>query len=231
MKKKSNILYNIITACILILPTSIYLFVVATIYGIEPDVITTNDTVNLLNDNDKYYIRVEEGYKYSGGQIEYNDIYDIWVIRIKEKDIIKVKGGFLQVKKNQETKNIELIEYDKKLLKKEENYKIPIVFFISVAGSVAGILIVGAIISGKMTWQKKHPRIAVFISLLLGSTILFIINFFIGGMLGIFITATISWGIYTVMYYTTQYQSVEKQQEEKVNHLLSELMKAKEELI
>lgn len=227
MKKKSNILYNIITACILILPTSIYLFVVATIYGIEPDVITTNDTVNLLNDNDKHYIKVEEGYKYSGGQIEYNDIYDVWVIRVKEKDIIKVKGGFLQVKKNQETKNIELIEYDKKLLKKEENYKIPIAFFISVAG----MLIVGGIISGKMNWQKKHPRIAVLVSLSTGTIILFIINFFIGGLLGVFITATISWAIYTVMYYTTQYQSVEKQQEEKVNHLLTELMKAKEELI
>lgn len=227
MKKKSNILYNIITACILILPTSIYLFVVATIYGIEPDVITTNDTVNLLNDNDKYYVRVEEGYKYSGGQIEYNDIYDVWVIRVREKDIIKVKGGFLQLAKNKETKNIELIEYDKKLLKKEENYKIPIAFFISAAGA----LIVGAIISGKMNWQKKHPRIAVFISLLLGTTILFIINFFIGGMLGIFITATISWGIYTIRYYITKYSDVEKEKQEKVNTLLEELQKAKQELI
>ena len=102
MKKKSNILYNIITACILILPTSIYLFVVATIYGIEPDVITTNDTVNLLNDNDKRYIRVEEGYKYSGGQIEYNDIYDIWVIRIKEKILLRLKVAFYKSRKKKQ---------------------------------------------------------------------------------------------------------------------------------
>ena len=58
------------------------------------------------------------------------------------------------------------------------------------------VFIVLLVISGKMNWQKEHPRLAVLIALISGTLVLAVINTIVSNLLGVFIVASISWGLY-----------------------------------
>ena len=74
----------------------------------------------------------------------------------------------------------------------QRGWKIPLSFIITAMSAFIVLLV----ISGKMNWQKEHPRLAVLIALISGTLVLAVINTIVSNLLGVFIVASISWGLY-----------------------------------
>ena len=79
----------------------------------------------------------------------------------------------------------------------ETGNKLSVAFIVSVIATIVVVMVV----SNKMRLYRKYPRTATFITLLSITIILAIIEMIIGSILAVFITATISWGAYCLEYY------------------------------
>ena len=150
------------------------------------------------------------------GVVEFNN--GKYGIIITEEDIIKIDKNYYSYVVNEE-KVRELVDIKKFEIQKQQSYKLPISFFISLFA----VLIVLGIIQGKMQWHKKHPRVAVLVALLTGTVILFILNSIIGGILGVFATATASWAVYCLEYLFYQNTLDEKDKANKESEILRAL--------
>ena len=222
MEKKNNknkkLIYKITTALTLIVPLPLYLFLMATLFNINPDYIiyTEIENVEVLELEDgSFFITTTDNAKIDG-VVEFNN--GKYGIVITEEDIIKIDRNYYSYVVNEE-KVRELVDIKKFEIQKQQSYKLPISFFISLFA----VLIVLGIIQGKMQWHKKHPRVAVLVALLTGTVILFILNSIIGGILGVFATATASWAVYCLEYLFYQNTLDEKDKANKESEILRAL--------
>lgn len=223
--KKGNVIYKVITAITLFVPLPVYLFLMATLFNIKPDYIiyTTIDNVEVIeyieNENtDKeehlYFLTTKDNATMDG-VVEFRD--GRYGIFIEEEDIIKIDKNYYSYALKDDTR--QLIDIKKFELKKQQSYKIPISFFISLFG----VLVVVLIINGKMQWYNKHPRLAALIALLTGTIVLLILNAIISNILGVFIVATASWAVYCLEYLVYKGMVDERCKEDKENEIIRAL--------
>lgn len=224
MEKKKNtkkLIYKITSAITLFVPLPLYLFLMATLFNITPDYIiyTQIENVEVIEiietEEVSFFITTTDNSKIDG-VVEFHD--GQYGIYISGEDIIKIDKNYYSYVLNEEEVR-ELLDIKKFELQKQQSYKIPLTFFISLLG--VGIVLL--IIQGKMKWHKKYPRIAVLIALLTGTVILFILNTIIGGILGVFAVATASWAVYCLEYTFYQGSLDAKDKDNKESEILRAL--------
>ena len=193
MKKKW---YNLLVGITLILPMSVYMILSATIFQLKADYFIHGETaqVAVVEDDFLYAHALVEDVRFDGVMVWHNGEY---ALQFTQDDIIKFDKGFYQYKIDYQAKeNQPLITgwVDVKVfeMQKQQAYKIPL----TVIFSIVGALFAALVISGKMQWQRKKPRLATFLALLTGTLILLILNTIIGSILGVFAVITASFGIY-----------------------------------
>lgn len=215
MKKK--IFYKILTATTLILPMSVYLFLSATILNVKADYnITLFDNAEIMDyelENSVFLYNLYDKIEFKGGVIKYLDKVDSYGVEVFEGDIVKINNDYfvLELKENK----LEFVDIDVWKLGRKESVNLPIALIISIVGAV----IVGLIYAGKMQVFKKNKRLAVWVSLLLGTGILFLIDMIVSNMLNVFLVATVSWTIYCLEYVVLN----GVKDDNKVNNLINEL--------
>jgi len=211
-----NSIYDIVKIITLGAPLAIYLFLSATIFNIVPDyyiddVEIYNVVVEQVEEN--YFIYAENA-TYSGNDLtNYNEHYGFY---IDSETIIKIDKHYYSYVEN-ELKDIKALE-----IQKQTSYKLPITFVISVFA----VLIVALIVTKKMQWYKSKPRLAVFLALVTITAFLWVVNTILGGMLNVFLIATISWGIYGVEYLVQQGYLSQEQADKAESTLLNQLKEA-----
>lgn len=211
MTKKKKIISNLVYLLTLLLPTSIFLIVSATILHIKPDFyidnVETFETLYLENEAFLYSHDVEVEYI---GKVSYNADLDTFGVLLREKELVKVKNKYYEYKEG------EVVEISVFKLEKKESWKIPIPIFISAFAVVVGVLV----IIGKMGWVKKVPRIATLLSLVLATGVLFAIDLIASNMAWVFLTLTVSWAMYLIEYTFVRLSlSSEEKRKEKDNVL------------
>jgi len=204
--------YNILKIATLILPLTVYLFLQATIFKITPDVriYDLNEHLTVIEYEDMYFIYNGLETKYDGLVMYYNGQ---WGVVVDDKDVIKTNNGYFVVRDGV------LENIKSELIRQEQSYILPITFFISLFG----IGIVSLVVLNKMQLYKKYPRVSVLVSLTTGTGILYILNAVIGGILGVFMVATISWAVYCLEYWVEQ-GKLSKVQAEKTESDLSKAL-------
>ena len=217
-KNTKKLIYKITTAITLFVPLPLYLFLMATLFNITPDYIiyTEIENVEVLEHKGENYFLTTKNNASMNGLVGYID--GKYGIIIDEEDIIKIGGNYYSYVLNKEEVR-ELTDIKKFEVKKQQSYKIPLSFFISLFA----VLVVVLIIQGKMNWHKKHPRIAALVALLTGTVILFILNSIIGNILGVFAVATASWAVYCLEYSFNQSTLDEKDKANKESEILRAL--------
>ncbi len=219
---KPKTIYNLISSLTLILPISVYMILMATVFQIKADAVVGGkvEQVEVLKDDNFLYAHaLTEEVTFNGLVVQHEGVM---ALRFDTEDIIKFKDGYFQFKLDYTDKKItEPIDtwVDVKMfeMKKQMSYKLPL----SVIFSIVGALIVAAVISNKMQWHKKHPRLATFLALLTGTVILWLINSFIGSVLGVFAVATASFGLYYIEWLAYQNKIKEKDSEKAKSELTS----------
>ena len=184
---------KIVKLLTLVIPLPVYLFLMATLFSITPDYIinTEIERVSVSAYEEDYFIYTDDLEASMSGLIVYNAELEVYGIVIEEEDIIKIDKDYYSYTLNEDGIR-ELVDIKKFAIQQEQSYKIPVSVFISLIG----VLIVVLIVTKKLKWHEDHPKGAVFIALFTTTVILWILNTIIGGILGVFTVATISWGLY-----------------------------------
>jgi hypothetical protein len=202
------------------IPLPLYLFLSATLFNITPTHKITGakiDEINLIVQEDEGFIYTDNQEAIMSGNVAYNEVLAKYGFYIDETSIIQV--GFKYYGMVLEENQYVLTDIKTMEIQRQQQYKLPLSFFISIAS----ILIVILVVQGKMQWHKTYPRLATFIALLTGTVILTIIKSIVGDIQYVFLIATTSWGMYCLeyLYYTNKITS--KQLAKTQSTLVSEL--------
>lgn len=202
------------------IPLPLYLFLSATLFNITPTHKITGakiDEINLIVQEDEGFIYTDNQEAIMSGNVAYNEMLAKYGFYIDETSIIQV--GFKYYGMVLEENQYVLTDIETMEIQRQQQYKLPLSFFISIAS----ILIVILVVQGKMQWHKTYPRLATFIALLTGTVILTIIKSIVGDIQYVFLIATTSWGMYCLeyLYYTNKITS--KQLAKTQSTLVSEL--------
>ena len=202
------------------IPLPLYLFLSATLFNITPTHKITGakiDEINLIVQEDEGFIYTDNQEAIMSGNVAYNEVLAKYGFYIDETSIIQV--GFKYYGMVLEENQYVLTDIKTMEIQRQQQYKLPLSFFISIAS----ILIVILVVQGKMQWRKTYPRLATFIALLTGTVILTIIKSIVGDIQYVFLIATTSWGMYCLeyLYYTNKITS--KQLAKTQSTLVSEL--------
>ena len=193
MTAKASRIYKIISALTLLLPVSVYLFVSSLITRIEYDyeVNVKMDELSVVELEQEAFIYDTTTKALINGVVRYNDDLATYGIYLDADTVLKAKDGYYTYTQDKDGK-WQIIDVKANKINIQRGWKIPLSFVISAMS----VFIVLLVISGKMNLQKEHPRLAVLISLIAGTLILAVINTIVGNLLGVFIVASISWGLY-----------------------------------
>lgn len=217
----SNKVWKIVKILTLAIPLPIFLFLNATLFSIEADytIYATIDTVTVVEYQEAYFIYPNDTNANMDGFIAFNG--ERYGIPFTSDDIIKIGKGYYSYIEVDDVMG--LTDIRKFEIQKEQSYKIPLTFFISLGG----VLIILAIIQNKMKWHKDHPKGAVLLALITGTVVLLVIELIVSSILGVFIVATVSWGAYLLE------DMVEKNMisKDKAEQTESALMKAMKEAL
>lgn len=190
MSKKGDRIWRIVKILTLAIPLPVYLFLSATLFSITPDytIYAEYDTVWVVEHEDGWLIYSSHlDASYDGHVIRYGDLMGIV---ITSDDIIKIGKdyySYIQVDGVYQLTDISRFE-----LQQQQSYKIPLSFFISLGG----VLVIAMIVQNKMQWHKAHPKGAALLALVTGTAILYVIDMIVSSVLGVFLIATISWGLF-----------------------------------
>jgi hypothetical protein len=127
-----------------------------------------------------------------------NKKYSVLHFEVEAQNLIKVESNVIAYLGIFENKNNYRIEDIK--VNQENTSKIIAFSFGSLITFLLGGVIIAQVILKKMNWYKDHPRITVFLSLLLGTLILALVNAIISDLLLIFIAGLVSWSMYCGLY-------------------------------
>lgn len=204
MKKKW---YNLLVILTLTAPMTIYLFLMATIFRITPDAYVYGEItqVEVIKDEFLYAKPLTQDVSFNGEVVLHEGAM---ALKFTEDDIIKFKDGYFRYQ--EEWVDIKVFAFNQEL-----SYKLPLTFIIATIG----VLFVALIVSNKMQWQKKKPRLATFIALLLTTALLAVLNFIIGSLLGVFVVATASFGLYCIEYLIQQNKITQETSDKATNEL------------
>jgi hypothetical protein len=190
MSKKGDRTWRIVKLLTLAVPLPIFLFLSATLFSITADYTITTDSSNAIvsEQDDLYFIYTLDTNATYDGFVVYDD--GQYGIVVSSDDIIKFDDGYYSYVEVDGVN--QLVDVRRFELQKEQSYKIPLSFFISLGG----VLIVALIVQGKMQWHKEHPKGAVLLALITGTVILYVIDLIVSSIFGVFLIATVSWGAY-----------------------------------
>lgn len=183
---KNKIIYKIITTATIFAPTLIYIFLAATLFNINVTHELYADGFNEVLTDDGVFIYTDETNALYAGITAFNEELSVWGMYINEGDILKVNGNYYGFDRDGNFTDIKKFE-----LQKKEQYNIPMAALVAVG-------LIALIVSAKMLWKKKYPEIAVFVALLVGTIILFVLDTIIHNMLMVFLWATVSAGLYVI---------------------------------
>lgn len=197
---------------------------VATVFQIKADAIVGGKTeqVEVLQDEDIFFAHaLAEEVTFNGVVVKHNGEF---ALKFDTDDIIKFKDGYFQFKLAHQAKQTDVptdkwVDVKMFEMQKQQGYKIPLAIIFSGLGA----LIVGLVISNKMQWHKKKPRLATFLALLTGTLVLLILNTMIGSILGVFAVATASFGLYCIEYLIQSGKIQESDATKAKNELLTSL--------
>lgn len=186
MKKK--LIYKIISGLTLVLPLSVYLIIMATVFRISHHarIYANHNEVTLVERMHSQYILVDESIEEFSARGQYYN--GEVLISIAENEIFLFNDGYFTLI------NDKWADADEAKQKEDTSWKIPFTVFVSLGG----IVIVGLVISGKMEFHKKFPRVATLISLILGTLILSGISAIVKNLADVFLIATLSWAVYMI---------------------------------
>lgn len=203
-KNKNKVIYNIVKWITLILPTSLYLLISAIVFQVHADIEINNfDVENVY----KTYTN-EEDVKGYNIYILFEDMTNETTIsgdfEVYDNGLSYTSFENFVVKINDELYTFEVIddnsfkfvEVSSIQVKKEQGWKIPLAFFMSLFA----VGIVALVVMGKMQIAKQYPRTATLVSLILGSVILYVINLIVSSLFNVFLIATVSWLLYCIEY-------------------------------
>lgn len=193
MTAKASRIYKIISALTLLLPMSVYLFVSSLITRIEYDyeVNVKMAELSVVELEQEAFIYDTTTKALINGVVRYNDDLATYGIYLDADTVLRTKDGYYTY--NQDKDGLWQITNVKSAeIAVQRGWKIPLTFIISALG----VFIVLMVVSGKMGWQKEHPRLAVLIALITGTLVLAVVNVIVSNLLGVFIVASISWGLY-----------------------------------
>ncbi len=134
----------------------------------------------------------------SNNEFIVNDLYNVFHFEVNAQTLVKVDS--VMVKYDGLFSNGENYSIKKISVNQENTSKIIAFSFGSLITILLGGVIIAQIILKKMEWYKQHPRTTVFLSLLLGTLILALINALISDLLLIFIAGLVSWSMYCGLY-------------------------------
>src|SRR5690625_1225472 len=192
MKKRTKFLFNALMVLTIFVPTSLYVYITATIFKVEPDYIIQNANIGdlrLLNNDDDYFIVSDEPSAVFAGTVVYNADLDTYVLLVDLGEVIKIDKTYYNITEDG------FNELDLKKLKEEAKTSNGV-----TAATIIALAIVAVIIIRKLNLGKQYPRIAVMISLLIGTGVLYGLNTIIRDMLYVFVAATASWAVYLIEY-------------------------------
>ncbi len=192
MSKKSQAIWRIVKLLTLAIPLPVFLFLSATLFSINADYTINTDfnLVEVVEYEEGYFIYANDLEASYDGLVEYHVGLDKYGIRITHEDIIKIdKTYYSYVERDGVYQLTDIKRFE---VQKEQSYKLPLTFFISLIG----VLVVTLIVQNKMQWHKSHPKGAVLIALITGTVILYVIDVIVSSVLGVFLIATVSWGMY-----------------------------------
>lgn len=242
-KKNSALLYKIISGMTLVLPMSITLIISAIWSSPTPNVVVMFDTPNEIKKVEDLgtFITFEKfDDKKIKTKIDFDKIDEINAYNVDFTAYEKEEDGQYLFKNDYYVRFVgekfdkiieftienEVVTFGKvSNINKETGNKLSIGFISSVIATV----IVVAIISNKMRLYRKYPKLATFIALLIGTIILAIIETIIGGILNVFIVATISWGAYCLENYFYKNSKTNTEGEKKYSDLLNALERINDE--
>jgi hypothetical protein len=213
-------IFKLVKILTLAIPLPVFLFLSATLFSIQADyIINANiSTVEVIEYNEGYFIYSTDQTASISGLVIYND--GLYGIEITSDDIIKIEKGYysyLEVDGVYELRDVRRLE-----LQKEQSYKIPLSFFISLIG----VLIIVLIVQNKLKWHKDHPKGAVMIALITGTVILYVIQLIVSSVLGVFVVATASWGLYLIEDLVEKNAMTKTQAEKTESEILNALKNA-----
>lgn len=193
-------LQKLIGMITLLLPLSVYLFIVAAVNNVEVDYhIKYKDKTYqtfILDDGSGVFLKDDFGnIEWVEGKLTYRSSLGAYGILIKEGDIIRINKDYHTLKLVDERLQIVPVKKSDEMVKKSP--KLGTAFIVSMIG----IGIIALVVSGKMQWQKKYPIIATLIALTVGTLVLLFINTVVGSLLNVFMIFTLSWGAFTIEYY------------------------------
>jgi len=149
---------------------------------------------------------------YSGYLIPYGSSYALYITK---DDIVKVGSDYYMMY-NGVWSNLDDVPPP---VEKTNNMAVSII-------SIIAIGIVLLIIGGKMDLLKTHPRASAFVSLLIGTLVLYGISSVVNDMLNVFVVFTVEWGIYCIEYMIHQ-GTITETQAKKVEDGLIQFLKEK----
>lgn len=217
MKTRTKVFYKILNIITLAIPVPLYLILVMTIFSVKPDYtihdVEIND-ISVVGREEGYFITTDiESVVYDGIIVFDNELGAFGLV-INDEEIVKIGKKMYSLERQ------ELIEIDVKKIRKQEKVHWGIPFIVGVIA----LLIVALVVSGKMQWQKKHPKVAVAISLGLATIILKFINMIAANMYNVFLISLISWLLFMIQdtIYVSKQKAIETAKAERT---LNEYMK------
>ena len=223
MSKKGRLIYKLITSATIILPTSIYLILSATLFAVTPDVTVYAeiDDISIFTLGKGEYMLYSENTAVSySGVVIYNDSIQRHGVVVDTDDIVRVGRDYYSFRDVNGV--VGFHEITRREIRTTESYRVPLAVVISIVGGLIAFLIV----QGKMNWHKDHPRAAAFVALLTATVILFIISVIVNNMLNVFIIATVSWGAYCLEYMAKENMITQQEADKADNDITTALKKA-----
>lgn len=199
----------------LILPLSIYLFLSATLFGIDPDLTVKETPIEHINvtmiREDEYFLYGTMDTIYIGGVVSHRN--GVIGALIDSDDVIKV--GFKYYSYGQVEGVYGL--YEQNVVNVEKGYKLPLAAMIVLIG----IFIVALIYLKKLNHLKENPKLALLVTLWSLAISFYILNEIVSNFANVFMISAISWTAFLL----EEKAFSDKDKTDKANKLLSELEK------
>lgn len=227
MSKKTQLIFKVVKSLTLAVPLSLYLLLSSILFQTQADYaleteIKEEELYSFIGTTieDRFYVHPvmwEEYGEYTLTGTKSNDGYEM-----TDKQVFRINNKLYGANFDEETNQWTIQDVSRLQIKKEQGWKIPIAFFMTLFG----VGIVGLVILNKMQLVKKYPRVSVLVALGLGTAILYVINLIVSNIFNVFLIATISWAIYLIEHLVEQGKLTEKETDKAEDSLKDLLRKA-----
>lgn len=206
---------KIVQIATLILPLSVYLFLSATLFGVDPDLTVKETPIEHINvtmiRDDEYFLYGTMDTIYIGGVVSHRN--GVIGALIDSDDVIKV--GFKYYTYGQVDGVYGL--YEQNVVEVEKGYKLPLAAMIVLIG----IFIVALIYMKKLNYLKENPKLALLVTLWSLAISFYILNEIVSNFANVFMIAAVSWTAFLI----EEKAFADKEKTNQANKLLNELEK------